>query len=141
MPKETFDPADIVEQLRDKIRLEAAKLMTEEQWKSLLESELRTFFRDHHDGYRDREAKYKGIVRDVMAEAARDRIREAMESPAWASEWSETEGEGGLQPTKVIRDFLRDHMQSLLNAALQNVVGGVLRQMSEHIRNNPGGYR
>lgn len=131
-PTDTFDSADLASQLRDKIRLDVAKLMPEETWTKLLQSEIDKFFAERKSTYyRDRNAgpsPFAELVEAVMREESRARVKALLEGEEWKGFWDGEKEHMGAEIRRMITDKAGEIVANVLGSAMQSAVNNLRSQ-------------
>src|SRR3990172_11233815 len=105
-----FDPATYVDKVRDKIKQSLIDVIPDEQWNTMLKAEISGFF--EHRTERDRwggnettiKSEFHKIVRTVIEEETKKRVRELLNSPEWTSYWDGTKKQAGEEIARIARE-------------------------------------
>jgi hypothetical protein len=122
-----FDPAQFASQLKDKIRLDIAQFLPEDEWKRLIEAEVKGFLEgrwEKEDYYRDRQRYYpSGLRLAVLA------VMEA-ETTRFVKEYMGQYQNYGGQVANKVDEVIAQNIEGLVRAALgpflQRVFNGQL---------------
>jgi hypothetical protein len=110
-----FDPRQFAEQLKDKIRLDIAQFLPEDEWKSLIEAEVKGFIEgrwEKEDYYRDRQRYYpSGLRLSVLA------IMEA-ETQRFVKEYMTQYQNYSGQVSVKVDDVISQNLDGLVRAAM-----------------------
>lgn len=140
--KTEFDPRDLAERLRDKIRVDMADLMPDEMWEGLLEKELKTFFEPKviKSGYRNEDSKtvpspFSVLVHGEIESLVKDKLTERIRVKLGA----EVDKRTGELDTTVMK-FIEANAGRLLESWFAGAMFSQLSMHANNIRFNAPGY-
>lgn len=123
-----FDPAQLMNGVRDRIKATFVSLIPDEQWEQLVKKEVDTFFAEDSRYYsrnnnRD-PSPFQQICRQVFEELTRDRLREYM-SQFESSTWDNQGPKLNEELKKMLIEAAPDLLVSMLRVQVQNVVNSM----------------
>lgn len=130
-----FDPATLMQGVKDRIKSEFVSLIPDNQWQQMIEKEAKVFFEAKETGYssnRTYASDFGILVRDELRKEAQKRLLEYLSSP----EFNTMYGEHG-QPiaSQKVKELIVDNSGLIL----QNMFGGMfsmmLSEFSSQLRN------
>jgi len=129
-----FDPATLMQGIKDRIKSEFVSLIPDEQWNEMIKKETENFFREKETGYSNRTyaSDFAILVRDELRKEAQKRLVDYLNSP----EFNVMYGEYG-QPiaSQKVKELLIDNA----GLVLQNMFGGMfsllISDFSQQLRN------
>ena len=134
-------PANLADKLKDKIRIDLAELMEEDQWTGLLEAAIKDFIhpRTVHHGYNNRDSRTEdshltSIVREILTEVTKEKVREILGSEGWVEHWDNGKNEVGVE----IKKFLKENSTEILQGMLHSSFQSVLQNIQTEIQNSRG---
>lgn len=122
-----FNPNDLAEQLRAKIRVELADLMPKEVWDKLLSTEIDKFLNDQKPNvsYQGRAKIPSGlsqVVQEELGTMMREKIRDLLKTQEWAGYWDSQNQVIGTKVEELIIKNAPNIIQKLLENAIQEVI-------------------
>jgi hypothetical protein len=118
-----FDPRQFAEQLKDKIRLEIAQFLPEDEWKRLIEDEVKAFIegRWEKEGYysQDRGRYYPSGLRLAVTSVMEVQTKKITED--YMRQYQNYGGQVSDKVDGVIRDNLEGLVKAALGPFLQRV--------------------
>lgn len=127
----TYDPAKLMDAVRDRIKAEFVSLIPEDAWKKLVDAEVKKFFETTADnGYsqnRTFPSPFGKIVWEELDKETRVRVKALLESSEWAEEW---DGQGGRRASETVKKLITEKSGEILT----NVIGGAIQQTIEAMR-------
>lgn len=133
-----FDPGKLAEQLRDKIRIDMAKLMPDAMWEGLLKKEADKFFAEETErrsyGKLQVITDFGRVVNEVLEEETKRRVKEMLSSSEWAGYWG---GQGEVAGER-IKELVLENSSQILASLLANSIQGVVSQMNINMGKNNG---
>jgi len=124
-----YDPAKIMDAVRDRIKAEFVSLIPEDAWKGLVDAEVKKFFEapreDHYSrGY---PSDFQRTVWGCLEVEVKKRVKEYLDSPEWLEEWSNN---GKPLASEAIKKVLIDNAP----AVLANILGSAMQQTLSQMR-------
>lgn len=131
---QAFDPAAAVNAIRDKIRGAMLDIIPDEQWEALIKAEMHQFMNDRSigNGYNERiePAGFKKIVRELLEEDAKLRVKAFLASPEWRGQWLNNDE----SVSDAVKKYVMENAGEILNAWVGRAVQQVVSQMQHNIR-------
>lgn len=129
---EKFDPAAAVNAIRDKIRGAMLEIIPNEQWNALIEAEMHAFMndttkRDQWGHTQEQKAGYKAIVRALLEEEFKARVKAMLGSSEWSGQWN---NHGRQEAGDIIKKYVQEHTGEILNAWIGQAIQSVVSSMS-----------
>lgn len=137
---EKFNPATLMDGVRDRIKATFVSLIPEEQWEKLVQSEVDRFFNTNKDVYNNRSDRYTDfqlIVRQELEKATRERLTELLRSPEYLSTYSP---DTGVQTSEFIAKFLTDNAQKVFANMLTQTFQLCLQSAQFNVVKNVNSY-
>lgn len=134
-----IDLTTAAQQIRDKIRSAFVELITPEQWSAMIAAELKTFTSDRPSTYRDvapTPSPFKETVRDELSKFIREKVKEALASPEWQTQWDSTTQQYG--PSEMIKQWLLENREAVLASTIQVMFGSALQDFISAAQRNRG---
>ena len=135
-----FDPAAAVNAIRDKIRGQMLDVIPTEQWDNLIKAEMQAFMTDQpkKDYYGRTDgvtpAGFKQIVRSILDDEAKKRVRELLGTPEWLGQWS---NDGKTEAGRAVRDYVTEMGPEILRVCMNEIIAqsvqAVLNDMKSRI--------
>lgn len=130
-----FEPTNFVDKLRDKMKQSMIDLIPEEQWNSMLKSELDNFFNDKTErgaySHNTVPSEFKVAVRRIISEEVQKKVKDMLHSPEWEPYWKNNEMLAGEK----IAELLKEYGAQILNAWLSGAIQDVVQRMRSHAGN------
>jgi hypothetical protein len=126
-----FDPAAYVDKVRDKIKQSLVDVIPDEQWNAMLKAEISSFFesRTERPAYsheaREIPSEFRRIVKTVVEEETKKRIRDMLATPEWTSYWDGTKQQAGEEIARIARDNGAAILAKWLEAAIGQVISSI----------------
>lgn len=127
------------EQLKTKIRHAFVELLPDEQWKSMVEVELRAFTQPGTStdqwGHRREPppSAFSKICNDVFSDYIKEEIKKVLGSPDLQSKWDPNH----TQLSVAIKSWLTENSASLIQSTVQALAGQVAQSIVNTIRVTP----
>jgi hypothetical protein len=124
-----YDPAKIMDAVRDRIKAEFVSLIPEDAWKGLVDAEVKKFFEapreDHYSrGY---PSDFQRTVWGCLEVEVKKRVQEYLASPEWSQTWTDA---GKPMASEAIKKILTDNA----SAVLTNVLGAAMQVALEQMK-------
>lgn len=136
-----FDPKQLLNSVRDRIKAEFVGLIPDEEWHKLVEAEVDSFFEVRQtDSYgqrqwRDKQTSHFGeVVRTCLKEETQRRLKEYFDSEEFQSLWDGNNNTPGQGIKDMSTKIMADHLPALLEAML----AGKIQSVIQEIRNQSG---
>ena len=89
-----FDPSQLADQLKAKIRFELSKVLPEEVWEGLIKKEIDLFMNDtivkEYGRAQTIQSGIGKVVCEILTEESRKRLKEILNSDDWRNQWVDT---------------------------------------------------
>lgn len=129
-----YDPARLMDAVRDRIKAEFVGLIPEDAWKAMVKAEVERFFKAedvYNYGYgSDRKAlpsQFQRVVWDALQEDTKARVKAFLSSPEWEGEW---DGQGNRKAGEAVKKIVVEKSGEIVAALL----AGVIQQTIEAAR-------
>lgn len=125
-----FDPATYVNAVRDKIKQSLVDVIPDEQWNAMLTTEISGFFenrtnRDQWGGTTTTMSEFHRIVKLVLEEETKKRVRDMLNSAEWTSYWDGTKQKAGEEIERIARDNGAAILAKWLESAIGQVISNI----------------
>lgn len=126
-----FDPAAYVDKVRDRIKQSLVDVIPDEQWNVMLKAEISAFFESKTErsahGHETRElpSEFRRIVKGVVEEDTKRRVREMLSGPDWTSYWDGTKQQVGEEIARIARENGAAILAKWLEAAIGQVISSI----------------
>lgn len=117
-----LDSAKILETVREKVRSAIIDAIPEEAWKEMVAREIKDFTTGSSDRYSPRASGLSLVVKSVMEEETKKRVRDALAGPDWAPYWGGQTATIGPEMTKLISECGPAILQAMLSQAVQSIM-------------------
>lgn len=139
-----FDVNDAADRLKGKIRDAFIELLTEEQFKDMVLTELKSFTQggskyEHHLGrHVQQPSEFSKLCRGVFEEYVKSELKKLLDSPEYQTQW----GNGDrMQISDAVQGWLTKHRRELIETTVLTFAGNAAQHMLENLRNNlPGRF-
>ena len=126
-----FDPSTYVDKVRDKIKQSLIDVIPDDQWNTMLKTEISSFF--EHRTERDRwggnettiKSEFHRLVKVVLEEETKKRIREMLAGDEWSGYWDGTKQQAGEEIARIARENGAAILAKWLEAAIGQVISGI----------------
>ena len=130
-----FNPHNLADQLRDKIRIDMAELMPPEMWQALLRTEIEGFFKgketkDYRGNVSRSPSAFHGIVHEEMTKIAKKLVAEKLEAE-WDAGWNAKAGE-------LIMDLIKQNAGEFLSTLLADQMQGMINAFAQQLQQKQG---
>lgn len=128
----TYDPAKLMDAVRDRIKAEFVGLIPEETWKQMVQTEVKRFFEvKERNGYSHTKScsDFQSIVSDELDKATRKRLGEYLNGPEWQSQWDGQKDAMG----EAVKKFMVERSGEVLATILGNAFQEAIRGMRQHM--------
>jgi len=128
----TFDPAAAVNAIRDKIRMSMLDVIPTEQWDALIQAEMKAFMvdrieRSSYGSETVHTSGFKKIVREILAESAKEQVKKLLDSSEWMGRWNG--GSGQQEAGEAVQRYLTEKGPEIIRACLTEFVGQAIQQV------------
>lgn len=120
------------EQLKLKIRSAFVELLPEEQWKQMVEAELKRFTQptreQRYNGgpFEEKPSGFEALCREAFTEYLKTEIKTLLQSPEWREKWGSSTRP---QISDAIQTWLTAHSAELIQSTVQTLAGQVAQQL------------
>jgi hypothetical protein len=121
-----FDPATLMQGVKDRIKSEFVSLIPDEQWTEMVKKEIDNFFAQKEAGYSSNRvyaSDFGILVRNTLNEEAKKRLADYLDTPEFNTTW----GNNGLP---IASEAVKQMMIENSGVILQNMFGGMFSQMA-----------
>ena len=131
-----YDPAKLMDAVRDRIKAEFVGLIPEDAWKQMVKAEVERFFKTedvYSYGYSDRKAlpsQFQRVVWDALQEDTKARVKAFLDSPEWAGEWGEN---GQRKAGEAVRKIVVEKSGEILSSLLANAMQQTIEAMRQRV--------
>lgn len=126
-----FNPNDVVDTVRDRIRATFVQLIPEEVFTRMVKAEIDHFTRatDRYYGNRETASPLQETIRHELAVMAKAKIAEVVEDPEgpWKIYWG---SDGKAKVGSGIQAFLIEHSNEIVASAVGEMMQNVVSQMT-----------
>lgn len=126
-----FDPATYVDKVRDKVKQSLIDVIPDEQWNAMLKAEISSFFENKRERLsyshevRETPSEFHKIVKAVVEEETKKRVRDMLSTPEWSSYWDGTKQQAGEEIARIARENGAAILAKWLEAAIGQVISGI----------------
>lgn len=128
-----IDLDQAAQQLVTKIRSTFVELLTEQQWKNMVETELKRFTETHREpiyagGRETREvpSEFSKICREVFTAHIKSEVQDVLKSAEWQEVWRSN---GQPEISECIKQWLTEHSQQIIQSTIQSLAGQAAQQL------------
>ena len=123
--------ADVVrDKIAERIRTAFVELIPDEQWKAVVDAEIKRFSEPTCDRYRnDQPSPLQAIIRSELETSFRGAIKAELNKPEYLGNWIGSD----QTPSEFVSDFLVKHSDVMIRAALGSVTQGILDNIRRSI--------
>lgn len=129
-----FDPATLMQGVKDRIKSTFVSLIPEEQWKEMIEKEVGKFFREYE--LRQYDIRYVSdfsvLVNSLLKEEAEKRMKEYLGSPEFQTVWTDN-GPGII--SQAIREMMIENSGLILCNMYQEMFTSMLHRFRSELSN------
>lgn len=110
-----WKPEDAVKNLKDRIRLEFASMIPDEQFAAMVRSVINDFLKEKESGWqRDRKSDFDQVVIGALTEATKEEATKFLQSSDWRGKWDPSLNRNGV--SEAIAKILEEKGTTILNA-------------------------
>ncbi len=126
-----FDPATYVDKVRDKIKQSLVDVIPDEQWNAMLKAEISAFFENRKErtaygnDVREYPSEFRQIVKTVIEEETKNRVRAMLATPEWTSYWDGNKQQAGEEIARIARENGAAILAKWLEAAIGQVISSI----------------
>lgn len=129
-----FDPATLMQGVKDRIKSTFVSLIPEEQWKEMIEKEVGKFFREYE--LRQYDTRYVSdfsvLVNSLLKEEAEKRMKEYLGSPEFQTVWTDN---GPRIISQAIREMMIENSGLILCNMYQEMFTSMLHRFRSELSN------
>lgn len=129
-----FDPATLMQGVKDRIKSTFVSLIPEEQWKEMIEKEVGRFFREYE--LRQYDTRYVSdfsvLVNSLLKEEAEKRMKEYLGSPEFQTVWTDN---GPRIISQAIREMMIENSGLILCNMYQEMFTSMLHRFRSELSN------
>jgi hypothetical protein len=129
-----FDPATLMQGVKDRIKSTFVSLIPEEQWKEMIEKEVGKFFREYE--LRQYDIRYVSdfsvLVNSLLKEEAEKRMKEYLGSPEFQTVWTDN---GPRIISQAIREMMIENSGLILCNMYQEMFTSMLHRFRSELSN------
>lgn len=129
-----FDPATLMQGVKDRIKATFVSLIPEEQWKEMIEKEVGKFFREYE--LRQYDTRYVSdfsvLVNSLLKEEAEKRMKEYLGSPEFQTVWTDN---GPRIISQAIREMMIENSGLILCNMYQEMFTSMLHRFRSELSN------
>lgn len=129
-----FDPATLIQGVKDRIKSTFVSLIPEEQWKEMIEKEVGKFFREYE--LRQYDIRYVSdfsvLVNSLLKEEAEKRMKEYLGSPEFQTVWTDN---GPRIISQAIREMMIENSGLILCNMYQEMFTSMLHRFRSELSN------
>ncbi|HWA29049.1 MAG TPA: hypothetical protein VG734_25590 [Lacunisphaera sp.] len=110
------------DRLKDAIRAAFIELLPPDQWKAMVETELRRFMSSSRDTYSNngKPSAFSELCEGVFREYVKAELKAMLATPEWQQQWS---ADGKQLLSDAVKDWLTRHQQELVISTVQALAG------------------
>jgi len=124
-----YDPAKLMEMVRDRIRATYVSMIPDEQWTSMIKKEVDAFFQVRDGGYQQRYfSSFGQVVQEELAKAAREKVS-AIILELGEDMWTEN----GMKPNEEIKKMCIENSGAIMASLISSAFQGAIQQMRGHL--------
>lgn len=130
---EKFDPAQLMQGVKDRIKATFVSLIPDEQWEQMVKSEVDLFFKPRETGYQNRQyaSDFQILVRDMLNKDAESRLKEYLKSKEFDVTWMEY---GRPVASEAVRAMVIDNAGAILASFYSGMFATYLQQFTNNLR-------
>lgn len=129
-----YDPAKLMDAVRDRIKAEFVALIPEDAWNKLVNVEVKKFFETTtSSGYyenRTLPSPFGKIVWEELEKETRVRVKALLESSEWAGEW---DGQGGRKASEAVKKLITEKSGEILATVIGVAIQGAIESARQRI--------
>lgn len=129
-----FDPATLMQGVKDRIKSTFVSLIPEEQWKEMIEKEVGKFFQEYE--FRQYDIRYVSdfsvLVNSLLKEEAEKRMKEYLGSPEFQTVWTDN---GPRIISQAIREMMIENSGLILCNMYQEMFTSMLHRFRSELSN------
>jgi len=121
-----YDPAKLMDAVRDRIKAEFVGLIPEDAWKQMVKAEVDRFFQQqdaYNYGYNEHRkalpTQFQTVVWKALEEDTKARVKAFLESPEWAGEW---DSNGQRKASEAVKKIVVEKSGEIVASLLANVM-------------------
>lgn len=123
-----WKPEDAVKNLKERIRLEFASMIPDQQFAAMVRSVIDDFLKIKESGYqRDRKSDFDSVVISELTEATKMEVKKFLASSSWQGKWDPLLNRNGV--SEAIGNILQEKGTLILNAWIGQAIQEVIRQL------------
>ena len=121
-----FDPSQLMQGVKDRIKATFVSLIPDEQWSQMVDTEVKSYFAKNSEGYRNEfRSKFTETVYDVLREETKAKVKDIINHPDFAIHW-----EGNNQKVSVaMKQLIIDKIPEIMASAMENMVGSAIQNL------------
>jgi len=120
---EKFDPSQLMQGVKDRIKAEFVGLIPEEQWQEMVKREVDIFFKERDRGYhsKNHQSDFGQLVHNLLRDEVTERINTYLKGEEFETVWT---GPGTATVSKAVKEIIIENSGEML----ANMVGGMVSQ-------------
>lgn len=122
-----FDPAVLMQPVKDRIREEFSSLIPDEAWQSMIKTELDKFLKD----------ELPKLIRSEIEVLAKKEIEKVLNGDYWRESWGVS---GSRQTSEAVKNMIRDNMPEIITGIIGRAMGDLISQLRSNIASNMQRY-
>lgn len=127
-----FNPQDIMQGVRDKIKASFVELIPEEHWNQMVQTEVDSFFQkniklDQYDSRNRYVSSFEMMLNAELKKFAEEKIKEYLNGPEFQQEWG---NHGGPKVSAGLSKIIVENS----GAILTEMIGGILQMKLQQAR-------
>lgn len=132
---EKFNPQDLMQGVKDKIKATFVSLIPDDQWEQMVETEVNKFFKVRQDSYisNNNHDKYHSdfgdLVKQILNEETKEKVREILQGDKYKSDWKD----GRTVASKHLDQLIKKAMPDMFMTIMTNTVSNTIQQMQNNV--------
>lgn len=126
---EKFDPATLMQGVKDRIKATFISLIPDEQWEQMVQSEINKYFKTEQTGYRsdNYRSDFTNTVYSVLQEETKKKITEVLSTPEFTVMYTGPDNQ--LTVSDVIKAEIIKKAPEIFASVLEGAIGNVIQQL------------
>ena len=132
---EKFDPAQLMQGVKDRIKSTFVSLIPDEQWEQMVKTEVDNFFKGKELGYQGNRvyaSDFQVLVRNMVNQEAKDRLVAYMSGTDFQEIW---QANGQPIASEAVRKLVVENSGAILTNFYSGIVSSMMHTFAANIRN------
>lgn len=131
-----FDPSKIVDNIKDKIRLEILGVIPPEAWKKMIERAVKDFTAPRPGNYNSNgplPSRLEEMIHNEIREQFKKDVTDVLNSESFKMTWDSKNG-GKYQPSELVKQIAIEAAPAILSQMVSNIVQTAVQHALSAVR-------